>query len=562
MLPELMRQRSHAGRYREITKVLVQHGLGGLLDPIGVRLRRRGVAFDGTVTEGLPLAAPGNNRAIHLRRALEQLGPTFVKLGQILSTRSDLLPPEYIAELVKLQDRVPPAPFDQIRELIEQELGGPIVSHFCAFSEEPLAAASIGQVHTAALPDGREVVVKVQRPGVQAIIEQDLAILGDIARGASRRVAIARRIDFESLVAEFAWNLRGELDYLREGRNAERFGRMFDGDPGVIIPTIHWSHTTGRVLTMDRLNGLRIDDVVAIERAGLRRGEIANRAASILLREIFEEGFFHADPHPGNFLVSSTGAVAAMDFGMVGALSERLREQLLFLLFAVVEQDTARIVDDLLMLGAVSIDMERPALERDVEHLLAQYYGRPLEEIQIGRLMSDIMALVRRNKLRLPAEMMLLAKTVVMSEAMGRQLDPSFQVTAVAEPFVRKALRRFYQPGYWRNKLRMKPLEAMLMATSLPGQTQRLLTRVERNQLTFHVHYDELEQTMRALNGMVNRLALAVLIAAMGIGLVVLFGASDSPLRDWIAAAFAIGFVVTAFLGLALVIAIWRSNRD
>jgi ubiquinone biosynthesis protein len=307
---------------------------------------------------------------------------------------------------------------------------------------------------------------------------------------------------------------------------------------------------------------MRIDDQEAVASAGLLPKEIAKRAASILLREVFEEGFFHADPHPGNFLVTETGVVCAMDFGMVGALSERLREQLLFLLFAVVEQDTTRVVDDLLLLGAVAVETNRDSLERDVEHLIAQYYGQPLEEIQIGRLISEIMALVRRNQLRMPAELMMLAKTIVMSEAIGRRLDPSFQVTEFAEPFVRDALRRFYRPGYWKTKLKMKPLEAMMLATSLPGQTQRLLTRVERNQLTFHVHYDELDQTIRALNGMVNRLALAVLIASMGIGLVVLYGASDSPLKTWVATLFVLGFAVTALLGAGLVVAIWRNSRD
>jgi len=562
MLPRLIRQRAYAGRYREITAVMVEHGLGGLLTPLGLRLRRRGVAIDPDSHTGDPQEqTTASGRALHLRLALEQLGPTSIKLGQILSTRADIVPPEYVAELVQLQDRDPAAPFEEIRALIERELDGPLASRFEEFEPEPLAAASIGQVHAAKLNDGREVVVKAQRPEVQSLIEEDLAILADLAATVSRRVALARRLDLEGLVAEFAWTLRGELDFVREGRNAERFGRMFSSNTQVVIPSIHWSHTTGRVLTMERLYGCRINDVAGLDATGLSRGEVARRAAQILLKEVFEEGFFHADPHPGNFLVTASGQIAALDFGMVGALNERLREQLLFTLFAVTEQDTRRIVDDLVLLGVVNVNVDRPALERDVDHLLAQYYGRKLEDVQIGRVIGDVMALVRRHQIRLPSELALLCKTIVMSEAIGRQLDPSFQVTAVAEPFVRTAMRRYYRPEFWRSRLRLKPLEAMLFASSLPGQTQRILTRIERNQLTFHMHYDELEQTIRALNGMVNRLALSVLAAAMGIGLVVLYGASDSPVRSWLGVLFAMGFAVTTLIAAALLIAIWRSDR-
>jgi ubiquinone biosynthesis protein len=557
-----MRQRRHAGRYREITTVLLEHGLGGLLEPLGLRLRRRGITIqsDSGVDDG---AATGpSNRALHLRLALQELGPTFIKLGQILSTRSDIVPPDIIAELVKLQDRVPAAPFSQIEIEIERELGGAIDALFAEFSEIPIAAASIGQVHAARLRDGRDVVVKVQRPGVQTVIDEDLAILSDLARATSRRVAQARRLDLQGLISEFDWTLRGELDYLREGRNAERFGRMFADDKSVVIPEIHWAHCTSRVLTMERLRGCRIDDVRGIEAAGLRREDVAVMAANLLFKEVFQEGFFHADPHPGNFLVTTDGRIGAMDFGMVGALNERLREQLLFTLFAVTEQDTPRIVDDLVTLGAANASVDRPALERDVDHMLAQYYGRTLDQVQIGRVLNDVMALVRRHQIRLPSELALLSKTIMMSEAVGRQLDPAFQVTAVAEPFVRNAMRRYYRPEYWRSRLRMKPLEAMLLATSLPGQTQRLLTRIERNQLTFHMHYDELDETIQALNGMINRLALSVLVAAMGIGLAVLYQASDSPVRTWLAALFALGFIVIVFVAVALLIAIWRSNRD
>ena len=271
MLPGLIRQRSHAARYRQITRVLLRHGLGGLFARFGLPLRGRPgrtSAADGTPDEDLVNAATVSARAVHLRLALEELGPAFVKLGQVFSTRADLIPPEYIAELVKLQDKVPPADFGAVQALIERELEAPLEQVFAAFDQTPLAAASIGQVHAATLANGEEVVVKVQRPGVHRIIEEDLAILTALVTAASRRVAIVRQLDGPGLVAEFAWTLRNELDYVREGRNAERFARIFAGDPAVRIPAIHWPLTTGCVLTMERLQGVRIDDARGLVGAG------------------------------------------------------------------------------------------------------------------------------------------------------------------------------------------------------------------------------------------------------------------------------------------------------
>lgn len=562
MLPSLVLRRRYAARYRQITTTLVAHGFGGLVAPIGISLRgrlprRRMPAVDGAT----PPQGVGATRPMHLRLALEELGPVFIKLGQILSTRADLLPPEYIAELIKLQDHVPPAPFAAIEQVIETELGQPIAAAFAEIDPTALATASIGQVHAARLRDGSDVVVKVQRPGVDRLVAEDLAILTDLAGVATRRMRLARQLGAAGLVSEFAWTLHGELDYLREGRNAERMARMFANDPRVHIPRIVWSHTTGRVLTMERLRGVRIDDLGGIAAGGFERRDVAERAVMLFLREVFEEGFFHADPHPGNFVVMADGSIGAMDFGMVGAINDHRREQLLLLLIAIVERDTRRITDDLIALGATGPDLDRTALERDIDHLLAQYYGRTLAEIRVSRVIGEAMALVRRNRLHLPSELALLAKTIVQGEALGRHLEPSFEVTKVAEPYVKQAMRMFYSPSYWRGKLRLRTLEAMMLASALPGQAQRILTRLERNELTFHIHYDELPETLSSLNGMVNRLALAILTAAMGIGLAMVFQATGPELRSWVGALFVFGFAAVAALATGLLIAIWRRGR-
>lgn len=569
MFLTLMTRRRYAARYRRITTTLVAHGFGGLIAPLQIRVSDRMAAMRHHPAESpadVELAAAPTHRgamtrATHLRLALEELGPTFIKLGQILSTRADLLPPEYIAELVKLQDRVPPAPFAEVAAVIAEDLGQPVSVAFAEFDPVPLAAASIGQVHAARLQDGTEVVVKVQRPGVDHLIAEDLAILTDLAGVAARRLRIARQHDFPGLVAEFAWTLRTELDFVREGHNAERFAQIFAGNANVRIPRVYWPQTSTRVLTLERLHGIRIDDLPRLAAAGHDRKLLARHAAGLFLREVFEVGFFHADPHPGNFLVLNGGAIGALDFGMVGTIDEHLRERLLLTLIAVVERDAARITDDVVALGAAGPMLNREVLERDIGHLLAQYYGRTLGDIPVAQVIQDGMATVQRHGLRLPAELALLAKSVIMNEALGRTLDPSFDVAAVAEPYVRQALRGLYSPTYWWDKLKLRPLEVMLLGAALPAHIQRLLTRLERNDLTFRIRYDELPQALSGLNSMVNRLALAILTAGGGVGLAILYTSTQPALASWLGAFFILGFAGTTLVGLLLLFAIWRSGR-
>jgi len=568
MVLPLLARRRYAARYRQITRTLVAHGFGGLIAPLELRVRDRLASMHGHSMAAAPEDELGDvpprgarTRPVHLRLALEELGPTFIKLGQILSTRADLLPADYIAELVKLQDQVPPAPFPEIAAVIEEELGKPVDAIFAEIEPHPLAAASIGQVHAARLRDGTEVVVKVQRPGVDRVIAQDLVILADLAGLAARRVKIARQHDFPGLVAEFSWTLRTELDFVREGHNADRFAQIFAEDDRVRIPRVYWMQTTGRVLTLERLRGVRIDDLTGLAAVGHERRELAQRAAQIFLREVFEVGFFHADPHPGNFLVLADGTIGALDFGMVGTIDERLRERLLMTLIAVVERDAARIADDVVDLGAAGPDLNREALQRDISHLLAQYYGRPLQEIPVTQVIQDTMATVQRHGLRLPAELALLAKAVAMNEALGRLLDPTFDVTGVAEPYVRRALRGLYSPGFWWQKLRLRPLEVMLLSAALPAHVQRLFTRLERNDLTFRIRYDELPQALAGLNGMVNRLALAILTAGGGVGLAILYQSTQPPVVSWLGLFFVAGFTTTTLVGVLLIVVIWRSGR-
>ena len=556
MFETMFLHRRHAGRYRQIVRVFLAHGLGGLIAPFDPRGRRAAAAEAGPPSERV-----SRRRARHLREALETLGPTFIKLGQILSTRADILSPIYIQELGRLQDNVRPDEPGLIRAVVEHELGAPIATLFAAFDDVPIAAASIGQVHWATLLDGREVVVKVQRPGVDRQIYGDLAILADVARVAEGRSRVLREHDVSGLVREFAWTIRAELDYLREARNADRFRRAFRDDLAIRIPAVCWELTTPKVLTQEYIAGIGIDEVDRLRTAGHDLAAVLATMIRMLAIGILDIGLFHADPHPGNFVVDDAGALVVYDFGLVGTVDERVREHLLLLALASAERDAARIVDEVIQLGAVPAGWDRRAMERDVSHLVTQYVGVPLQELPLPMIVGDIMAMMRRHRLRLPSELALLAKTATQAEALGRRLDPELNVIELVEPTIRAAMRRFYSPSFWKERLRLRPLEVALLGASLPGHIQRILSRIDRNDLTFHVHYDELPETIRSLNSMVNRLALAVLSAAGLIGVAIMYLAVQPRFGSWQSIVFIALFTMLGAMILVVLFRVRQSRR-
>ena len=372
----------HLERYRSIAETLSRHGLASLTGAMGLERWlpfRRG-----------PAAPSGEAASVpeHLRLVLEELGATFVKLGQILSTRPDLLPPEYQLELAKLQDAAPPVSAAVIEELIRQELGAAPQELFASFDPVPLASASIGQAHAATLADGTEVVVKVRRPGVVAQVEEDLEILQNLAAQAGRRWEAAAGYNLTGIAEEFAQTLRAELDYLQEGRNAERFAADFADDPGIHIPRIYWATTTTRVLTLERIRGIKVDDLAALDAAGMDRASLATRAAAAAARMIFEHGFFHADPHPGNLFIEEGGTIGLIDFGMVGEVDDKLRDQLGVLLLALVRADPDRVSSALLAMAYARQRVDRAGLRSDLAALIQLYQGRTLAEVPVGRLIT------------------------------------------------------------------------------------------------------------------------------------------------------------------------------
>ncbi len=549
---------SYPHRGREIAEILGRHGLGYLVGMVGLE---RFVPFHRGLL-GHPRRLEPYTRAEHIRMALEDLGAAWIKLGQILSTRADLLPPEYQAELAKLQDAAPPVPLEAVRVVITTELGRPPEELFARFDPTPLAAASIGQAHMATLFDGTEVVVKVRRPGVVEQVEQDLEIFLNLAAAVSRRWELAEEYDLVGLAQEFAQTLRAELDYLREGRNAERFAKNFAGDPMVHIPRIFWETTTSWVLTLERIRGIKINDLPALEAAGVERTALAERAARILLKMVFEDGFFHADPHPGNFFVEPGGRIGLIDFGMVGTVDEPTQERLAALLLAAASQDPDRLVDAFLDLGVARRRVDRATLRGDLEHLMERYYGRPIGEVAVGPVLTDALAVIRRHRLHLPANLALLLKTVMMAEGLAAQLDPDFRLTTVLVPYAERLMLRQYSPLRWAHRLGTASLEAAELGMELPLQLRRLLRELEQGELQLGMRPEGFEPLVRRFERLANRLVLGMLASAFIVGLAVLMAAFHPPgTEQLVGPAFGVGFALAAVLGTYLAWTILRSGR-
>ena len=548
---------ARARRYRQIGEVLARHGLDYFLSLTGLE-------------RALPLHRPpfgrdtaqkARSRPEQLRLALEELGTTFVKLGQILSTRPDLLPPEYQAELAKLQDQVAPIPSEQAIEVLTGELGRPLDELFAEFDPEPMAAASIGQVHTARLQDGTDVVVKIRRPGVVEQVDQDLDILQNLAAAASRRWAAAEQYDLVGLAQEFAQTLRAELDYIREGRSAERFARNFAGDPRIRIPRVFWEATTSRVLTLERVRGIKIDDAPSLDAAGINRPLLARHSSEIILKMVFEDGFFHADPHPGNFFVEPDGRIGLIDFGMAGVVDDATQAQLVDVFIAVTSQDPERMVDALLDLGVAGRRVNRNLLRRDLEHLLSRYYGLPLGEIKLTPMLTEAIAVIRRHSLHLPPNLALLLKTLMMDEALGTRLDPSFQLPTVLVPYAQRIMRRQYSPLLWARRFGRSGLEAARLSAELPQHLRRLIGELERGGLEVGMRPEGFDALVRRFERIANRIVLGIITAAAMIGLAILLSVYRPPIADqWAGAAFGLGFILVAALGTYLAWIILRSG--
>jgi ubiquinone biosynthesis protein len=555
----LVRQARYLGRYRQIAQVLGSHGFGYMVEQLGLgpllSLPRR------IVRRPVPDPLGGPER---LRRALVALGPTFVKLGQILSTRPDLLPPSFINELSTLQDTVPPFPAVQAIAVIEAELGRPLATIFREFCHEPLAAASLGQVHAAVLHDGAQVVVKIQRPDIQQTVATDLAILAELAALASERTPLGEQYDLTELAWEFGAALRAELDYRREGRNADRFRKHFAASDIVHIPTIYWDYSSVRVLTSERLFGVKINDIPALGATGLDRERLARNSSELILQEIFKDGFFHADPHPGNFFALPGEVIGVVDFGQVVTLDRELTDNLLLLLIALTHDDANGAVRAMQRMGMLAPREISSSLRRDMMRLMERFVDRPLEELSARETGEELLALARRHHLRMPAPLALLLKAIVMMEGIGLQLDPRLDIFAIARPYATRALADLAAPEVLARRALEQARELGDIAVALPRQVNEVLRQLSDGELHIQTRDLEARRIAAALGLASTRLAMALVFLGLIVGLGLLGIAS--ALGGWsgiLPLALGITGGLAAFVtGLALFFNIaWRGRE-
>lgn len=542
--------RKYRQRLRHILVTLARHGLGWLILELGLG---RLLPFRRLDRKARPTTGPQ-----HFRAALEDLGATFIKMGQILSTRPDILPPEYIDEFSKLQDHAPPVPYDDIAAVIEAELGERPEALFHDFSPEPIASASIGQVHRAELTDGTSVVVKVQRPNAFEIVERDLDILRDLARQAAQRAQWGQVYDVEGWFREFNFTLRNEFDYTVEAANAEHFGREFHDDAVLYIPRIYRRYSSRRVLTLERIEGIKISHLEDLDRARIDRKRLARESARILMTMVFEHGFFHADPHAGNFFVMEDGRLGLMDFGMVGFMDDYHRDMLLRILLALMAQDADRLVDEILVLGVARDNVQRYTLRQDVQHLMRRYAHKPLKDIHATSAFQDLMHVARRHRLQMPAELVLTAKVMGMAEGIAEQLDPDFEVLSFAEPFVKRFWLKAFAPSRRIHQAKETMLDMLDVSETLPRNLRRFLRQSEQGSFQLHVQSDHSPEALRQIQRAANRVAFSVLTAALIVGSGLLMLVYDPAGARWF---FLATFVLAAFLGFGLLWSVWRSGR-
>lgn len=552
-------------RYREIIKVLIKHGFGFLLAQLGLRNFgpfARIFSLYGKEEPESPLTQPK-----HLRAALEELGTTFIKFGQILSTRADLLPEPYIEELAKLQSSVPPFSFDEVRQELDRELGEDWPLLFAHFEETPFAAASIGQVHRATLHNGEPIVVKVQRPGIEKTVKEDLAILEHLARLAQQRLRLGKVVDFPGLVREFGYTLMRELNYKREGKNADRFRRHFASRSSLYIPKVYWELTTKRVLTLEEIRGFRIDEVDRLLEAGLNVKQIARECALNVVKMIFEDGFYHADPHPGNFLIQPDGSIALLDFGLVGELDEENRLQMIALYLALLKRNEKEIAQILTHLDEDHPPVRQEELEQDIEWFLERHFHETLAEIHLSLALQDLLDIIYRHRIRVSSHLSLLAKTLIMCEGIGRHLDPEFNLTLVMSEYAPRLYLQKLRAEHPGRKMKRSAMELISLSADAPQLLHSLLRKANSGRFDVRAQLHNTEPLLRELNRMVNRLAISVLTSAFIIGLALLLlvyhPASGTGMGNRIAEwLFIIGFFISIAFGGYVVASIWRSNRS
>jgi len=546
------------GRLQEIAAVLVKFGFGDLVRRIGLAdvLERAGKLLHLRRSEQhARLSSPQR-----VRLALEALGPTFIKLGQVLATRVDLFPPEWITEFSRLQSDVPALGWADVEGPLVQALGQPLATAFAQVEHVPMAAGSLAQAHRAWLHDGTAVVLKVRRPDIGEVVEADLRLLARLADIVDARVPDLARFHLPEVVTQFGRSLRGELDFIAECRSAERIARNFAGNPHLHIPRVYWEWTRSSLAVQEFIDGIAGNDHAGIQAAGLDKPQLAGQGAQIVLKMVLEDGFFHADPHPGNLFFLRDGRIALIDFGMVGRLSEQRRGEVALLLHGLAQQRPGQ-VSEVLLDWADGREVDEAALMQDIAVLVDTYRGMALKDLRVGAMLNEVTVLLRQYGLTLPPDLALMVKTFLTLDGVGRQLDPDFDMTAAATPFLQRAIARRYRPqALWRRG--SEHADSWLdLGASFPRDARQILQATRRGRLQLRIETRAMDRFGDQVQRAANRLVVGVITAALVVGSSIVMHSVGSHSRPWLLALGVAGFVGAALCGVWIVASIWRSAR-
>ncbi|MCX6843091.1 MAG: AarF/ABC1/UbiB kinase family protein [candidate division WOR-3 bacterium] len=540
-------------RARHIGAVLIRYGFAELAAKFG--LERRLKLGHKAWSDVAALTEPER-----LVKAFEELGPTFIKLGQMLSTRPDIMPPDYLKALAKLQDSVPGIPYDTVERVIGAEtcrLPGDV---FAEFDREPLAAASLSQVHRAKLATGEEVAVKVQRPGIATMVEGDLAILASVARFIERHQPDLAAYDPVGLVNEFGRGLGLELDFVHEGQNADICRRNFAADESVVIPKIYWDYTTRRLLVLDLLTGVKPTDAAGLERAGVDRHKLGQSGSSVYMKMIFKHGFFQPDPHPGNLIVMSGGRLGVIDFGMFSRIDTDTRDLLVDMLLAAYQQDSNRLTRFVLKVGSKTGRVDEVLLRADIQDLLDRYYGANLRELSLGRMLRELVAVSHRHRIAIPAGLAMLARGLATVEGLGLLIDPQFNFVEEMKPFLERLAWRRFGPLGWFKDIRRSAADIESLARDLPADLRQISDWLKKGEVKLQIDHEELRQIARSLSHSNNQLAAAIVLAAIIIGASLLVVAAPTALRALVPVIGVVAFVAAGVIGVYLFLAVLRGE--
>ena len=515
----------HFARYKQIVMVLAKYRLEEVLSYVGLQ---RLLPFR-WLLRGNPFRKMPYTKPERLRMTIEELGTFFVKLGQILSTRADLLPPEYTQELSKLQNSLKPLPIEVINNVIRRELGQSTDEIFGSFDPKPIGVASIGQVYACTLADGTEVVVKVQKPGVPELVKEDLYILGRAAVAATKHWKGAQQYDLIGIAQEIGDTIKTETDYIQEGHNAEYFATFFKEDRAVHIPRIFWKSTTERMITMERIRGIGILDVEALDKAGFDRKDLAKRSVAVWLKMVFEGDAFHADPHPGNLFVEPDGTLGLVDFGMVVMVDDEMRWRLANVVKAILDRNVDLLIDGLIELGAVSLRIEgsRAALRKDMKYVMSHYPTIHLQKRSesVNTNLSQLFSLLRSHHIQLPSNTFLLLKTIVMAQSLGRGLDPEFDIVPMLESSVKGIIKKRFSIMAALRRLPLAAVEMTSLAAGLPQRLDRMFKTAERGEIQVRADVSGVEKHIDHLEKIINRTMIYVIGAILILGLAIFFAA-------------------------------------